>query len=139
MVLLVPIPTANVSHEIPLRSDIVAYVCLRLLKEFSQLKKFQALVRTNSGIVVRTIVFADSLIQARALANAHGTVLGITFANSFTTNEASASVTKSPEQQRIKTIQDQAKRYRELAQRTKAQQSLNKAKQAYSKSNAPIN
>jgi len=96
--------------------------------ELKGLHAFVVSVKLRSGLIAKTLVFAESLSQARALAN----IYGDTSMLSKVTNETQQNI--SPEQKVVKSLDDQAKRLRDIAPKNKAQKSLNKAKQLYSNS-----
>lgn len=99
---------------------------MRLFEFQSPLKAFTALVRVkHGGRVLRTLIYAESSAAARQLAAelyGRSAVLGVT--------QVVAELKKplTPDQLRVKSLNDQAKKYRSLAKQERARQALTRAK-----------
>ena len=89
--------------------------------------------------MIRTTVEADNRTQVCAmLAHLYGSenIVSVTQAQSIT-NEAGTFKPKSPEQLRIKSMDDQAANLKQQAKREKAQQLMAKAQERLRKANFP--
>jgi hypothetical protein len=92
----------------------------------SQLRGFEVLVKLRKGGTIKTVVFAEAIVFAMALARQ---MYGEQNIVSVVEDIDEQKQPPTPEQQRIKSLNDQAKRYRDLARQAKAQDRLRSAKQ----------
>jgi hypothetical protein len=90
----------------------------------SQLRAFEVLVKLRKGGTIKTIVFAEAQAWARSLA---AQMFGDNNIVSVIEDIDEQKKTPSSEQLRIKSLDDQAKRYRDLARQAKAQDRLKNA------------
>lgn len=88
------------------------------------------LVKLRKGGTVKTVVFAEAQAWAMALARQ---MYGEQNIISVTEDIDEQKKPPTAEQQRIKSLNDQAKRYREMAKQAKAQNRLNSARKDLSK------
>lgn len=88
------------------------------------------LVKLRKGGTVKTVVFAEAQAWAMALARQ---MYGEQNIISVTEDIDEQKKPPTAEQQRIKSLNDQAKRYREMAKQAKAQDRLNSARKDLSK------
>jgi hypothetical protein len=104
------------------------------LSEFnsSQLRAYGVLVRLRNGVTIKTIVFAQAHAWARALATQ---MYGDNSIVSIMEDINELMKSPSSEQLRIRSLDDQAKRYRDLAKQAKAQERVKKANKALAKAN----
>jgi hypothetical protein len=96
----------------------------------SQLRGFEVLVKLRKGGTIKTVVFAEAQAWAIALARQ---MYGEQNIVSVVEDIDEQKKPPTPEQQRIKSLNDQAKRYRDLARQAKAQERLRKARSAVEK------
>lgn len=96
----------------------------------SQLRAFEVLVKLRKGGTIKTVVFAEAQAWARSLA---GQMYGDNNIVSVIEDIDEQKKAPSSEQLRIKSLDDQAKRYRDLARQAKAQDRLKKAQQSAEK------
>jgi hypothetical protein len=96
----------------------------------SQLRGFEVLVKLRKGGTIKTVVFAEAQAWAMALARQ---MYGEQNIVSVIEDIDEQKKPPTAEQQRIKSLNDQAKRYRDLARQAKAQDRLKKAKQEVTK------
>lgn len=96
----------------------------------SQLRPYEVLVKLRKGGTVKTVVFAEAQAWAMALARQ---MYGEQNIISVTEDIDEQKKPPTAEQQRIKSLNDQAKRYREMAKQAKAQDRLNSARKDLSK------
>lgn len=96
----------------------------------SQLRPYEVLVKLRKGGTVKTVVFAEAQAWAMALARQ---MYGEQNIISVTEDIDEQKKPPTAEQQRIKSLNDQAKRYREMAKQAKAQNRLNSARKDLSK------
>ena len=87
-------------------------------------------MRLQTGRAIKTVIFAET--QAWAIALAKQTY-GQQNLISIVEDDSHKTKPSSPEQQRIKSLNDQAKRYRDLAKQAKAQDKLKSAQSNFSK------
>jgi hypothetical protein len=90
----------------------------------SQLRGFEVLVKLRKGGTIKTVVFAEAQAWAIALARQ---MYGEQNIVSVVEDIDEQKKPPTAEQQRIKSLNDQAKRYRDLAKQAKAQDRLRKA------------
>jgi hypothetical protein len=90
----------------------------------SQLRGFEVLVKLRKGGTIKTVVFAEGQAWAMALARQ---MYGEQNIVSVIEDIDEQKKPTSPEQQRIKSLSDQAKRYTDLARQAKAQDRLKRA------------
>jgi len=90
----------------------------------SQLRAFEVLVKLRKGGTIKTVVFAEAQAWARSLA---AQMYGDNNIVSVIEDIDEQKKAPSSEQLRIKSLDDQAKRYRDLARQAKAQDRLKKA------------
>jgi hypothetical protein len=90
----------------------------------SQLRGFEVLVKLRKGGTIKTVVFAEAQAWAMALARQ---MYGEQSIVSVVEDIDDQKKPPTPEQQRIKSLNDQAKRYRDLARQAKATQRLRSA------------
>jgi hypothetical protein len=96
----------------------------------SQLRGFEVLVKLRKGGTIKTVVFAEAQAWAMALARQmYGEQNIISVAEDIDEQKKPPT----PEQQRIKSLNDQANRYRDLARQAKAQDRLRSAQRNASK------
>ena len=93
----------------------------------SQLRGFEVLVKLRKGGTIKTIVSAEAQAWAMALARQ---MYGEQNIVSVVEDIDEQKKPPTAEQQRIKSLNDQAKRYRDLAKQAKAQDRLQKAQRA---------
>jgi hypothetical protein len=93
----------------------------------SQLRGFEVIVKLRKGGTIKTVVFAEAQAWAMALARQ---IYGEQNIVSVVEDIDEQKKPPTAEQQRIKSLNDQAKRYRDLAKRAKAEDSLKKATQS---------
>lgn len=98
----------------------------------SQLRAFEVLVRLRKGGTIKTVVFAEAQAWARSLATQ---MYGDNNIVSVIEDIDEQKRAPSSEQLRIKSLDDQAKRYRDLARQAKAQDRLRKAQRGALKAN----
>ena len=123
---------------IGVRSCAALNTIMRIDEFTNPLKRFLVQVRAR-GTMIRTTVEADNRTQACAmLAHLYGleNIVSVTQAQSIT-NEAGTFKPKSPEQLRIKSMDDQAANLKQQAKREKAQQLMAKAQERLRKANFP--
>jgi hypothetical protein len=101
----------------------------------SQLRGFEVLVKLRKGGTIKTVVFAEAQAWAMALARQMYGEQGIV---SVVEDIDEQKKPPTAEQQRIKSLNDQAKRYKDLARQTKAQETLKKAKKEFWKATKSI-
>ncbi len=90
----------------------------------SQLRGFEVLVKLRKGGTIKTVVFAEAQAWAMALARQ---MYGDQNIISVVEDIDEQKKPPTPEQQRIKSLNDRAKRYRDLARQAKAQDRLRSA------------
>ena len=90
----------------------------------SEFRAFEILVKLRKGGTIKTVVFAEAQAWARLLA---AQMYGESNIISVTENIIEQKKAPSAEQLRIKSLDDQAKRYRDLARQAKANERLKKA------------
>ena len=96
------------------------------------LRPFLVRLRLANGYVARTIVFADSYTSAKNIAvsiSGNGSVISVT--------ENAVKSVPTVQQAQIKSLNDQARHYREMAKTAKATKSLQSAKKSYQDATAP--
>ena len=93
----------------------------------SQLRGFEVLVKLRKGGTIKTVVFAEAQAWAMALARQ---MYGEQNVVSVVEDIDEQKKPPTAEQQRIKSLNDQAKRYRDLARRATAEKSLRSAQKA---------
>jgi hypothetical protein len=96
----------------------------------SQLRGFEVLVKLRKGGTIKTVVFAEAQAWAMALARQ---MYGEQNIVSVVEDIDEQKKPQTPEQLRIKSLNDQAKRYRDLARQAKAQDRLRSAQRNASK------
>ena len=96
----------------------------------SQLRGFEVLVKLRKGGTIKTVVFAEAVAFAMALARQ---MYGEQNIVSVVEDIDEQRKPPTAEQQRIKSLNDQAKRYRDLAKQAKAQDRLRSAQRNASK------
>ena len=96
----------------------------------SQLRGFEVLVKLRKGGTIKTVVFAEAQAWAMALARQ---MYGEQNIVSVVEDIDEQKKPPTAEQQRIKSLNDQAKRYRDLARQAKAQDRLRSAQRNASK------
>jgi hypothetical protein len=96
----------------------------------SQLRGFEVLVKLRKGGTIKTVVFAEAQAWAMALARQ---MYGEQNIVSVVEDIDEQKKPPTPEQQRIKSLNDQAKRYKDLARQAKAQERLRSAQRNASK------
>jgi hypothetical protein len=96
----------------------------------SQLRGFEVLVKLRKGGTIKTVVFAEAQAWAMALARQ---MYGEQNIVSVVEDIDEQKKPPTAEQQRIKSLNDQAKRYRDLAKQAKAQDRLRSAQRNASK------
>ena len=96
----------------------------------SQLRGFEVLVKLRKGGTIKTVVFAEAQAWAMALARQ---MYGEQNIVSVVEDIDEQKKPPTAEQQRIKSLNDQAKRYRDLARQAKAQERLRSAQRNASK------
>jgi hypothetical protein len=101
----------------------------------SQLRAFEVLVKLRKGGTTKTIVFAEAQAWARSLATQ---MYGDNNIVSIIEDINEQKMAPSAEQLRIKSLADQAKRYRDLARQAKAQARLKTAQQSVAKATKSI-
>ena len=105
---------------------------------------YRVFVRLKTGMAGSTLVFAETPAFARDLAltlyGAGNVVSVIVNEEADQTNESTTSPKPpDPAKQRIKSLRDQAKRYREMAQQEQARQKIKNANQTLAKINREPN
>jgi hypothetical protein len=96
----------------------------------SQLRGFEVLVKLRKGGTIKTVVFAEAQAWAMALARQ---MYGEQNIVSVVEDIDEQKKPPTAVQQRIKSLNDQAKRYRDLARQAKAQDRLRSAQRNASK------
>jgi hypothetical protein len=96
----------------------------------SRLRGFEVLVKLRKGGTIKTVVFAEAQAWAMALARQ---MYGEQNIVSVVEDIDEQKKPPTAEQQRIKSLNDQAKRYRDLARQAKAQERLRSAQRNASK------
>jgi hypothetical protein len=96
----------------------------------SQLRGFKVLVKLRKGGTIKTVVFAEAQAWAMALARQ---MYGEQNIVSVVEDIDEQKKPPTAEQQRIKSLNDHAKRYRDLARQAKAQERLKSARTALDK------
>jgi hypothetical protein len=97
----------------------------------AQLRAFEVLVKLRKGGTIKTVVFAEAQSWARSLA---AQMYGDNNIVSVIEDIEEQKKAPSSAQLRIKSLDDQAKRYRDLARQAKAQDRLKKAQKAAAQS-----
>ena len=97
----------------------------------SQLRGFEVIVKLRKGGTIKTVVFAEAQAWAMALARQ---IYGEQNIVSVVEDIDEQKKPPTAEQQRIKSLNDQAKRYRDLARQARAQDRLRTAQQSLAKS-----
>jgi hypothetical protein len=95
-----------------------------------QLRGFEVVVKLRKGGTIKTIIFAEAQAWAMALARQ---MYGEQNIMSVVEDIDEQKKPPTAEQQRIKSLNDQAKRYRGLARQAKAQDRLRSAQRNASK------
>ena len=98
----------------------------------SQLRAFEVLVKLRKGGTIKTVVFAEAQAWTRSLA---AQMYGDQNIVSVIEDIDEQKKAPSAEQLRIKSLDDQAKRYRDLAKQAKAQDRLKQAQRQLTMAN----
>lgn len=94
------------------------------------MKKYLVPIRIK-GQVVKTVIYADSVIHARLLGEWHYG-MGSVVSTPSKLEEHGATTPQTPEQARVKSLQDQADRAKHAVKAEKARQALANAQQKLS-------